>query len=383
MLSIDDQISLLLWDRRIVNISDKIFYIHNISLPLRNKAISLKDRVYKQAIKEGVSSDEELVKDAISAGILTPEYEKELADINVQVKDLTDNGLKNKSIVKRKKAQSELKRLQAALHKINDSRNKLYVNSADYLANEAYIYCLMHECVFDENDCKLWKDETDLYNMRRDDPKLFSELINEFVSGNISDTKTIRQIARSYEWRLQWNLCKEDLSQIFCCPVSSFNLNQKALIYWSRVYDSVYEDANKPSEDVIQDDDLLDDWLLERHNSDPKAQHKQKNDQEQMIVLDGYYSETCVCGVASMKIKGHGERPKHTNNCAYGTWVKYTQEEKDRMAESFYGKNASNVRAILNNEHDIVAQKGVIEEQHLRKGKTRHLLGMEQKQVKK
>lgn len=69
----------------------------------------------------------------------------------------------------------------------------------------------------------------------------------------------IRILARTNPWRDDWSALKKN-GRIFESNKLSFE--QKALIIWSSVYDSIAESPECPSEDVLQDDDMLDGWLI-------------------------------------------------------------------------------------------------------------------------
>jgi hypothetical protein len=157
---------------------------------------------------------------------------------------------------------------------------------------------------------------------------------------------------------------------------------------WSRLYDSVFECAEPPETSIIEDDDALDAWLLDKKANEDgekkaaKSKLPEKNHQENMTMLEGYYSEQCTCGASKHKVKGLGERPQHAADCSWGKYIYYTREEKDRIADQIYGRNPQAIKNIMNNEKDIIDNQGKVEEQHLRKRRSRMMLGMQYKQGK-
>ena len=201
------------------------------------------------------------------------------------------------------------------------------------------------------------------------------------MSEGAMETVEIREIARSTEWRLTWGLARENLPSIFGRNVGDFNINHKMLIYWSRVYDSAFETAEPPEQDVIDDDERFDDWLanrdLERKDNARNSRTAADHHQERGQILDGEYIEKCVCGAKAKNAgKGLGERLPHDDYCSYGIWRDFSAEEKEAHARRVYGRNSTTVRKILDVEQDKVLQRGHIEEQDLRGKKTRSLLGM-------
>jgi hypothetical protein len=87
--------------------------------------------------------------------------------------------------------------------------------------------------------------------------------------------------------------------------------------------------------------------------------------------------ETCICGVGAVKVRGHGERPRHASDCSYGVYKRYTKEEKDKIADEVYGRNSAKIRQIQTHEQEMAA-KGAIDEKDLLNRKARMVFGSKQ-----
>lgn len=73
-----------------------------------------------------------------------------------------------------------------------------------------------------------------------------------------------RNIAKSSLWRSFWNIGKD---KVFGKPTSEWTEEQLTLVGYSMMYDSVYEHPEKPPDNVVNDDDMLDGWMvLQRRN---------------------------------------------------------------------------------------------------------------------
>lgn len=85
--------------------------------------------------------------------------------------------------------------------------------------------------------------------------------ITSYSMTNMIQSEIIRELSRSLPWVNQWGSCKSNGS-IF--PVSGVELttSQNLLIMWSRMYDSIYESTESPEQFIIDDDDMLDGWLI-------------------------------------------------------------------------------------------------------------------------
>tara|TARA_Y100000004_G_C8925874_1_gene417615 strand:+ start:289 stop:1329 length:1041 start_codon:yes stop_codon:yes gene_type:complete len=78
---------------------------------------------------------------------------------------------------------------------------------------------------------------------------------------SILDDDQVREIAKTDPFRLYWNM--KDVDPIFKNRDNRNLTNeQMGVILWSRMYDGVRESMDCPSEDVIEDDDMLDGWFI-------------------------------------------------------------------------------------------------------------------------
>src|SRR5690606_2327455 len=103
----------------------------------------------------------------------------------------------------------------------------------------------------------------------------------------------IRRIARNDPWRSHYTLCKENP---FNKNVVDYSDEQRTHILFTKMYESAYEHPECPPEDVMNDDDLFDGWMIKerrKRESDKNAQEmdrrigkssKIKNSQEVFVM---------------------------------------------------------------------------------------------------
>lgn len=390
-MSTEELIDEIIWDRRYVVPPDNLdspyetLLVKDPTIKDRNLYAFQKKRAFEKAIQEGVPTEEELLLSAKESDYWTQEDELIYKNADEDIQFL-------KSEKKRQKIKSRIRRyeeqIQAAEEKrkeVTAKRLELLTNSAEYYAHQASIYYLLKNSILDEDGDLLWPDEEAFLFDQDNYPILVVFLAKQILNGGIKDTAEYRKVARSPEWRIIWVSAKENLQSIFNRPISDLSMRQTLLIYWSRVYDSVYEDPDRPSQEIIDDDDRLDDWLANR--DDRKSEEKKKSSkklnhgkdigdhQERIQVFDGEYIETCTCGALKERGIGLGESRRHDNSCPYGTWRSYSPEEKRELAERFYGRNNPKIRQTLNKEMEKVADRGITEEHKLRDQKTRLTYG--------
>lgn len=84
--------------------------------------------------------------------------------------------------------------------------------------------------------------------------------------------KSLRLLARTTPWVSFWSIYKKGGGILFQNKNLSFE--QQQLIQWSSLYDSIHESSECPLDDVVNDDDALDGWLITQNNKRKKHQNE-------------------------------------------------------------------------------------------------------------
>ncbi len=74
-------------------------------------------------------------------------------------------------------------------------------------------------------------------------------------------TTQYREIARNEPWRQHWS-AREGHDGVFGRPTRDLTNEQLTLISWTRLYDSIWQHPECPGEDIVDDDDALDGFLI-------------------------------------------------------------------------------------------------------------------------
>lgn len=193
-------------------------------------------------------------------------------------------------------------------------RNELQMYSTEWVANFIkQVYILQNSIVdLDNNPVEV------------DTQELYLSYLNSVVSNN-----TIRELARTTPWIHYWNAHKSN-GKIFESPLT---LEQVLLIKWSRFYDSIRESTDCPSDEIIQDDDALDGWLI--------LQNKKAEAQRIKSQIEG------------------GLNSKIANSQDIGIIVKPEDIEKVNLMNDDAG------RFIKNQRLKTIKEKGVVKEHEL------------------
>lgn len=76
------------------------------------------------------------------------------------------------------------------------------------------------------------------------------------------DEAMIRELARTEPWRGIWSAHKIE-GRLFGDPLQ-YTEEQTALVSWSSLYDNVFQHPECPSDFIVEDDDLLDGWMIDQ-----------------------------------------------------------------------------------------------------------------------
>jgi len=103
----------------------------------------------------------------------------------------------------------------------------------------------------------------------------------------------VRELARTTPWIGMWNVLRIN-GPLF--DPSRLTIEQQALLSWSNMYDKIHESPDCPSDEVLDDDDMLDGWLIiqrRKREADKKKQEieshinpKMKNADEIIMVAE-------------------------------------------------------------------------------------------------
>lgn len=216
---------------------------------------------------------EDLIIDSlVSLGLWTYNGDNHLINLENQIEDLKVDLYKN--ILNPNK----IKSLKKTLHNVKNTYNKLYTvrHSLDHCTVDGYAqilknhYILVHS-LYDTNNNRIF------LSMDSVDVNLL-ESLSSIISSDTIDIGVFRQIARSDLWRNFWSANKDYL---FDKPTVHWTDEQKTLVVLTKMYDSAYEHPECPPDNVFEDDDMFDGWMISQKRENEK--NRNKNRTEKML----------------------------------------------------------------------------------------------------
>jgi hypothetical protein len=162
---------------------------------------------------------------------------------------------------------------------INQNIDELYTQKHcfDYLTLEYYAQNIKNQYLIANMIYSVDNEKIFIYDNFENIDSMFLEKILIEIQKNSINSSTIKKIARHELWRSFWNVSKEN---IFEGKIKDWTDEQRSLINFTNVLDSVREHMEAPSEEIIKDDDALDGWILHQNQKNEQQKTKQLLDQK-------------------------------------------------------------------------------------------------------
>lgn len=198
-------------------------------------------------------------------GVWNSDKEKELKKLEDRLEELKVDLYKKFQYVKRR---TRIKKSISNL--LDDIRSmKEQKHSMDHLTLEYYAETVKNENIICST---IFLEDKLAFDLDKTDTNLLTGILEEIKSKKV-DIDDIRSLARHEIWQNYWGPAKEN---VFPLPVCNWTDEQRSLVSLSRMYDSVRESPECPSDDIIQDDDALDGWFIFQRKEREKEKKRNK-----------------------------------------------------------------------------------------------------------
>lgn len=225
------------------------------------------NKIYVKTIEDaedlGMMTFDDIINYMKSVELWSNTKDEEIKSLGKEIENLKVNLYKNrKQNNKIKEIRNIIKFKVNRLDKLFDQKFSLhYTTSTGFAAIVKNNYEIAYS-LYDEQFQLLWKDDSFL----QESYTLINHAQDCSYKNKLSDTE-YRSLVRSNEWTFLWNTSKLNL-----LPVNSANWTdeQHRLVSWSKMYDNIHEHPECPDKEVIEDDDMLDGWMLIQHRDSKK-----------------------------------------------------------------------------------------------------------------
>jgi len=227
------------------------------------------DEVYNAVLRrfsfeESWLSKEDARQLVLSLKIYEGNFEHSIKELNKREEDVKVDLYSNATDPKQVSRNRSI--LKMVREKLSDTIHKKYLYdsvTARGYASEIKAQYLLSNTVYKDGR-KVW----DSYE--KADYAVLNEIMG-YVYRMSPSLEDIREIARTDPWRSYWTA---DKTNPIGKPVIEWTDNQRALVAYSRLYDSIYESGECPADEIIEDNDMLDGWMIKMRRERDSEKNK-------------------------------------------------------------------------------------------------------------
>lgn len=219
------------------------------------------DKKFNEYISDGMPDEQEAIDNFVVRNQWSEDKDAVIdtikKDIHTMKRGLLDYIFKKDQL---EKIRSTIRSAENVLvDKITEKHQLLTHTAENFALKEQQHYIIMF-VTHDHNKNRLWSSKEAFDN--EFNTTLIDNLCQFYFYSSRISQKIIREISRSEPWRHIWGVMKK--SKIFFGKdnINELSDNQKDLLHWSSIYDMAYEAYERPSEVIVNDDDLLDSWFI-------------------------------------------------------------------------------------------------------------------------
>jgi hypothetical protein len=249
-----------------------IFYINNEKYILKSASLELKYEsqiLYSNIINDEKYNDwlreDNLDNLLVYLNLWTKDTKMILKDLEKKIDNSKADYYINFNFSDKKKSiKKHLDGYRKQLSSILSKKEELYSNTLEGYANS-----LKNEFIITNT---LYRNNNLVFDKNKNDYVLFNSIVSELNKYSIS-IFDFKKLSRSNFWRSYWNVRKNNV-------FDNTNLtdDQRTLVGISQMYDRVYEHPECPSDEIIEDDDALDGWMIVQKRKIEKEKKQQQID---------------------------------------------------------------------------------------------------------
>ena len=250
-------------------VNGKVYLIKQPDRHTRHIAQEIFLEALRDAELDGLYNDKEIKEFLYENSIWSEEKENDLKQVQQDIEDykvkLFQAAFKSEE---RKVLRKFLIMAKEKLSELLQQKNSYNHLSCSGTASMMRIRYLVGKSLYHEDGTRVWENEDFWKNVE----PLLEEVTTIFIDSRINEEE-FREMARTEPWRSTWS-CKKCEREVFGVPTVDLTEDQKSLVIWSSMYDNIYEHPNCPQQEIVDDDDLIDGWMIVQRKERQKSQTK-------------------------------------------------------------------------------------------------------------
>ena len=221
---------------------------HDIEQELESNLVY--QEAYEEASEDGIMTEDEMEEWMLEKGLWSKEEDNVIKGVKKDIDKLRVQMYENRNKDDvREAARKYLRAAERALVERLQKKTQFIANTCEGFAKTEQHRWLVQNSTYCNGDRFKFSDV------------ILDEIIS-LQQQQVLSEKEIRELARNEPWRSIWALNDKVKFELFSNADKELTVDQKNLVVWSMMYDNIQEAAETPSEDVINDDDVLDGWFI-------------------------------------------------------------------------------------------------------------------------
>lgn len=265
----------------------------------------------------GVMTQEELNNWMFESGYWSKGDDDEIERFRVLIEDTKVNAYEKRadkrSLIM---AKNMVKDIEYKIRDLFEIKTAFYRETCEYMANLDKTAYIITNSSFIKNTKKLY-----LYT-----ENIITQVIPTYNEQNNFDEDVIRDLCRHDPWKTMWSIRNNVSKNWFSYPKREMTNAQKMLIAWSQTYDNVYESMESPTQDVINDDFLLDGWFIVQSR-------KKKTQSVQSDIDSGIKNEKIKSSTEIFKVVGNNVDEAKRVNKANTPYAQMLKKQKQAIID--------------------------------------------------
>lgn len=223
--------------------------------------------IYQQ-VYENYKFDDNLILDndkfnyMIKYGILEPGYKEHMQSLEKRLKSQKKSLYQQYfNVTERKKNKNKIKSTKQIIQESENLLNLINFLVLEHHCDNYKNEFLIKNTLYNKSTGKLFFQEKNI------DSNIFNSIM-QLISMNIISISEYKSVARSDYWRGYYTNNKNHL---FDVNSKDYTEEQKAILNISVMYDRIYEHPDYPGDDIMNDDDALDGWMIVQQDKNKEA----------------------------------------------------------------------------------------------------------------
>ena len=260
-------LSKILLGYKIVEYRDLVLHIHPPNIKQNFLAQKIFKETYEEALLSGVFTRKEMLDFMIEQGVWSKEHEDLIKKNLKLMEDAKVEIYKNFAIAGKREAH------RATLKDLENKQKNLYTTKHQNDHADCQGLATFARWNWLIENTTTYEDGT---------PYDFSKLgvghVLRLSSQETLESYEFREIARFGNWQVMWANSGSNPERVFNKPATQLTTEQQELVSWTRLYDNIGEATEPPPDEVVNDDDALDGWLISTRRKREKLLKQQKLD---------------------------------------------------------------------------------------------------------